>query len=97
MSDVMNEAIHALNARLSGAELDGTAKFDVPGEGAILVDRHGARAGAGAADVTLTAQRNVFEAIISGDMDPATAFMSGKLEIDGDMGLALQLAGALAE
>ncbi len=96
MSDRMDAAIVALNARLDGAALDGTAKFVVPGEGAILVDTDGARAGDGAADVTLTAEGEVFEAIIEGDLDPATAFMSGKLDIDGDMGLALKLAGALS-
>lgn len=96
MSDKINEAVRALNARLAGAALDGTAKFAVPGEGAIMVDSTGARAGDGAADVTLTADARVFEALVQGDMDPAAAFMSGKLDIEGDMGLALQLAGALS-
>ncbi len=96
MSDRMDAAIIALNARLSGAKLDGTAKFVITGEGAIMVDSSGARAGDGAADVTLTAGGDVFEAIIGGDLDPAAAFMSGKLDIDGDMGLALKLAGALS-
>ncbi|HEY9037798.1 MAG TPA: SCP2 sterol-binding domain-containing protein [Roseovarius sp.] len=96
MSDRMDAAIIALNDRLNGTAFDGTAKFVVPGEGAILVDTAGARAGDGAADVTLTADADVFAAIIEGDLDPATAFMSGKLDIDGDMGMALKLAGALS-
>ncbi len=95
MSDRIDAAIIALNARLNGAALSGTARFVVPGEGAILVDSDGARIGDSSADVTLTADGDVFEAIVTGDLDPASAFMSGKLNIDGDMGLALQLAGAL--
>ncbi|MDO5756262.1 MAG: SCP2 sterol-binding domain-containing protein [Rhodobacterales bacterium] len=96
MNDRIDAAILALNARLDGAVLDGTAKFVVPGDGAIMVDSAGARAGNEAADVTLTADGDVFAAIITGDLDPAAAFMSGKLEIEGDMGLALKLAGALS-
>lgn len=96
MSDRIDAAIIALNARLGGAVLDGTAKFVVPGDGTIIVDSSGARVCDAAADVTLTANGDVFEAIITGDLDPAAAFMSGKLEIEGDMGLALKLAGALS-
>ena len=96
MNDRIEAAIIALNARLGGAALDGTAKFVVPGDGTIMVDSSGARRGDDAADVTLTADGDVFEAIIAGDLDPASAFMSGKLEIEGDMGLALKLASALS-
>lgn len=95
MNDRMDEAISALNARLDGTALEGTAKFVVPGEGAIMVDSTGARAGDEAASVTLRAGAETFQAIIAGDMDPTSAFMSGKLEIEGDMALAMQLAGAL--
>ncbi|WP_113911204.1 SCP2 sterol-binding domain-containing protein [Roseovarius dicentrarchi] len=96
MSDRIDAAITALNAKLNGAALDGTAKFVVRGDGVILVDSDGARTGDAASDVTLTADGDVFEAIVMGDLDPASAFMTGKLDIDGDMGLALQLAGALS-
>ncbi len=96
MSDKADAAIRALNDRLKGAPLDGTAKFAVPGEGAIMVDSAGARAGDEAADVTLTADAETFRALVDGDLDPAAAFMSGKLDIEGDMGLALRLASALS-
>ncbi|MEM6896503.1 MAG: SCP2 sterol-binding domain-containing protein, partial [Pseudomonadota bacterium] len=35
-------------------------------------------------------------AIIDGDMDPTSAFMQGKLTVDGDMGAAMKLGSALA-
>ena len=37
-----------------------------------------------------------FQGILSGDINPASAMMSGKLNIDGDMGLAMALGNALA-
>ncbi|MEC7965460.1 MAG: SCP2 sterol-binding domain-containing protein, partial [Pseudomonadota bacterium] len=47
-------------------------------------------------DVTLTADAETFEAMLTGEMNPTSAFMSGKLTIDGDMGQAMALATAFA-
>ena len=71
------------------------AKFVVPGEGALMIDGSGVRAGDEDADVTLTADVETFKAILSGDLNPTSAFMSGKLAVDGNMGLAMQLGSAL--
>lgn len=94
MSDVIDAAVTALNAKLSGG-FDGVAKFVIPGEGAIMMDGTGARAGDEEADVTLTADADVFRAILEGDMNPTSAFMTGKLSVDGNMGLALKLGSVL--
>lgn len=93
MSDVINEAVTRLNEKLAGESLGGTAKFVLNGEGAIIVDDNGARAADDDADVTLSADADVFEAMLSGAENPTAAFMSGKLTIDGDMGMAMKLAG----
>jgi putative sterol carrier protein len=61
-----------------------------------MIDQSGARAGDEDADVTLTASRDTFEGILSGEDNATAAFMSGKLTIDGDMGKAMQLAAVLA-
>ncbi|MEM7074233.1 MAG: SCP2 sterol-binding domain-containing protein [Pseudomonadota bacterium] len=95
MSDVINGAVAALNEKMSGA-FDGTAKFVIEDEGAIIVDESGARAGDEAADVTLTADAETFNAILDGDLDATAAFMTGKLAVEGDMGAAMKLAGLLA-
>ena len=94
MSDVINEAVTALNARIDGG-FSGTAKFVVTGEGAIMIDENGARAGDEEADVTLTADTETFKAILDGEQNPTAAFMTGNLKVDGDMGAAMRLAGVL--
>ena len=48
------------------------------------------------ADVTLTADADTFQSIMSGDLDPTAAFMTGKLAVDGDMGMAMKLGSVLA-
>ena len=96
MSDILNQAVAALNAKVAGADFDGTAKFDIEGEGAVMVDSTGARAGDEPADVTLSADADTFQEILSGETNPTAAFMTGKLKVDGDMGMAMKLATVLA-
>ena len=94
MSDIIAAAVTALSAKITS--FDGVAKFVIPGEGAVMIDAGGVRAGDEPSDVTMTAETDVFRAILDGSMNPTTAFMSGKLTIDGSMGLAMKLGAALA-
>lgn len=96
MSDYLQEAATQLNEKMAGADFDGSAKFAVEGMGAIMLDGSGVRVGDEEADVTLSADADTFQAIFSGDINPTSAFMSGKLKIDGDMGAAMKLASVLA-
>ena len=95
MSDVITAAVEALNAKMDGG-FDGLAKFVITGEGGIVVDANGARASEEDADVTLTADADTFQSMMSGDLNPTAAFMTGKLSVDGDMGLAMKLGAVLA-
>jgi len=96
MSDIVTAAVAALSDKIGSDGFDGIAKFIIEGEGGIMIDGAGARAGDAEADVTLTADAETFEAILAGDMDPTAAFMSGKLMVDGDMGLAMKLGSVLS-
>jgi putative sterol carrier protein len=96
VSKVIEAAVAALNGKLAGGGFDAVAKFVIEGEGAVIIDGAGARAGDEAADVTLTASADTFEALLSGDLNPTAAFMTGKLAVDGDMGAAMRLGGLLA-
>ncbi|MBL3570786.1 sterol carrier family protein [Rhodovulum sp. BSW8] len=91
MSDTLDKAVEALNAKLSGG-FNGVAKFAIEDTGDIIVDSDGAHAGDAEADVTLSASLETFRAMMEGDLNPTTAFMTGKLKIEGDMGKAMQLA-----
>lgn len=93
MSKVVEGAVAALDAKAKG--FDGTAKFVIEGEGAVYIDASGARAADDEAEVTLTASRETFEGLLSGDVNPTMAFMTGKLKVDGAMGTAIKLGALL--
>ena len=94
MSDIINQAVTALSAKFSGG-FDGSAKFVIRDEGAIMLDSEGVRAADEEAEVTLTASADTFQAILEGDLSPTMAFMGGKLKVDGDMGAAMRLGSSL--
>lgn len=94
MSDLIDKATATLNAKIDGG-FDGSAKFVIPEEGSILLDQNGARASEDPAEVTMTADADTFRDIIEGELNPTTAFMSGRLAVDGDMAMAMKLAAAL--
>ncbi|NNF70760.1 MAG: SCP2 sterol-binding domain-containing protein [Rhodobacteraceae bacterium] len=95
MSEMIDHAVTALSAKLNG-EFDGSAKFVIEGEGAVMLDGAGVRAGDEDADVTLTADTDTFRAILDGELDPTSAYMSQRLAIDGDLGTAMKLGAALS-
>ena len=96
MSSIVEAAVAALNAKLDGEGFDGSAKFVIEGEGSVRIDAEGASADDAEADVTMTADAETFQGILEGDINPTSAFMSGKLSLDGDMGLAMKLASVLS-
>lgn len=96
MSDVVTQAVAALNEKLGGEGIDGTAQFNIEGEGSMYLDSTGAHEGEADADVTFNADADTLKEIFEGSLNPTTAFMSGRLSIDGDMGMAMKLASTLA-
>jgi len=96
MSDIINKAVTALNERLDGEGFDGSVKVEIEDEGSLLIDGEGARAGDGDADCTLSADAETFQGMLDGEVNPTSAFMTGKLSMDGDMGAAMKLGALLS-
>ena len=95
MSDILNAALAALQEKLGGGGLEGTLKIEIEDEGSLRIDDSGASIADDEADCTLKADAETLQGILSGEVDPTTAFMSGKLAVDGDMGVAMQLSSKL--
>ena len=84
----------------AGAWLPGKrVKFDFGSEGAVMLDGVAQKVTEddGPADTTIKIEWSDFEAMRRKELDPMTAFMSGKLKVEGDMSTAMQLQGVLAK
>jgi putative sterol carrier protein len=98
MADSAREFFESLPARADTSKTVGmsnTYLFDIEGAGMwIVAVDDGAvsvREGEGDADVTISATEENFQKIVSGEQNPTTAYMTGKLKIKGDMGAAMKL------
>jgi putative sterol carrier protein len=75
-------------------------KLDFGGsEGAILLDGAASQVTEddGTADTTIKVSWDDWQAMAAGQLDGMTAFMTGKLKVEGDMSNAMQLQGVLAK
>jgi putative sterol carrier protein len=92
------EFFDTLESRVDASKTSGMNNsylFDIDGEGKWKVDVHDGHVhvseGASDADVTISTSGENFEKIAAGELNPTTAYMSGKLKIKGDMGAAMKL------
>ena len=88
----------------AGAWLPGKKiKIDFGGDdGAIMIDGTANSVSdipsdANVADTTIKVSWDDFQSLASGALDGMTAFMTGKLKVEGDMGNAMQLQGIFSK
>src|SRR5919109_1495854 len=94
----VREFFETLESRVEPAKTAGLNKsylFEIDGAGTWKVDVTdggvSVTEGGGDADVTIRASEETFRAVASGEQNPTTAFMTGKLKIEGDMAAAMKL------
>lgn len=95
MGKELEAAAAALRERVGADPFDGVARFEIEDTGAILVSGRevstGPEAAEGEADVTIMASLETFREVFEGGLSPATAFMMGRMRVEGDIGTALKL------
>jgi putative sterol carrier protein len=96
MSTVIEKAVAAINEKLAGDGFDGSIKIEIEDEGAMIIDENGASASDADADCTMTSDAETFQGILTGEVNATSAFMSGKLTVDGDMSVAMKLGSVLS-
>ena len=94
----VKEFFETLEARADASKTAGMTNsylFDIEGAGKWTVrveeGKVSVAEGGGDADAVITTSDETFEKIISGDQNPTSAYMTGKLKVKGDMGAAMKL------
>ena len=96
----MTKAELTAKMKENGAWLAGkTVKLDFGDDGKILMDgkTETVTEEDGAADTTIKISWDDWQAMAAGTLDGMTAFMTGKLKVEGDMSNAMQLQGVLSK
>ena len=98
MADTVQEFFDGLAARADAektAGMNNSYLFDIEGAGqwvvAVTDGAISVSEGTGEADTTIATSEDTFLAISRGELNPTSAYMTGKLKIKGDMGAAMKL------
>ena len=98
MADAVKDFFANLESRADASKTAGMSNsfvFDIEGAGQWKVDVDEGKVtvtdGGGDADVVISTSQETFEKIVAGDVNPTSAYMTGKLKIKGDMGAAMKL------
>ena len=91
----LDEIAALITSRAKG-RIRGSVRIEMPDLGTLYVDETGAVPSDAEAEITLTAKSDVFHAIATGTQNPATAFMTRKLKVDGNPMRALKIGEILS-
>ena len=92
----LDELTSALKAKAALApRLGYRVKFDLVGEGVVLWDGTGDQPEISnedaSADTTIAISGDDLEKLMRGDLNPTLAYMTGRLKVEGSMGVAMKV------
>ena len=94
----VREFFDGLESRADSAKTAGMNNsylFDIEGAGKwtvrVVDGKVNVSEGGDDADAVITTSEGTFQKIVSGEQNPTSAYMTGKLKVKGDMGAAMKL------
>jgi putative sterol carrier protein len=98
MAETAREFFEGLESRVDPSKTAGMSNsylFNIDGAGTWKVDVQDGTVkvseGGEDADCVISTSEETFERIASGEQNPTSAYMTGKLKVQGDMGAAMKL------
>jgi putative sterol carrier protein len=88
----VREIAEQIKPKVESAGFERSVKFDTGADGVIVIDGATISTDDQETDCTIKLSLSDLEELISGDLSPTTAFMTGKIKIEGDMSVAMALS-----
>lgn len=85
------ELTDTIRGKVAGGGIDESVKFDCGDDGVILVKGSEVSNDNADADCTIGISKDNLAKLLAGDLNPTTAFMTGKIKVSGDMSIAMKL------
>ena len=86
------EIADQIKPKVESAGFERSVTFDTGQDGVIDIDGATISTTDAPADCTIKLSLSDLEDLVSGDLSPTTAFMTGKIKIEGDMSVAMALS-----
>lgn len=80
-----------MRAKVAASDFDKVMKFDCGDDGVVVINKREVTRQDMPADCTITISRKNLEKLVRGDLNPMTAFLTGKIKVEGDLSVAMQL------
>ena len=91
----VQELAAMMKSRVEGSGFERSVKLDTGDDGVIVIDGTSISTTDAPAECTIKLSLEDLEDLISGELNPTMAFMSGKIKVEGDMSVAMQLGSIL--
>ena len=88
----VQEIADRIKPKVESAGFERSVKFDAGSDRVIVIDGATVSTTDQETDCTIKLSLSDLEDMISGDLSPTTAFMTGKIKIEGDMSVAMALS-----
>jgi len=91
----LDQLTESVREKVSGGGIEESVKFDLGEDGVIFVQGSDVTNEDAEADCTIKMSADDLGDLLSGDLDPTGAFMGGKMQVEGDMSVAMKLGSVV--
>jgi len=91
----IQDVAEKMRSRVESSGFDRSVKFDTGADGVIVIDGQSISTTDAPADCTIKLSLSDLEDLVSGELNPTSAYMTGKIKVEGDMSVAMALSQVL--
>ena len=88
----IQQIVEQIRPKVEGASFERSVKLDTGADGVIVIDGATVSTTDQETDCTISLSLSDLEDMMSGELSPTAAFMTGRIKVAGDMSVAMSLS-----